>query len=343
MANKIRNVMGLAIGTVALIGLALPVAAQSLDAVIAGAKKEGAILWYDSLPAEEGNAILKSFQQEYPFITNAMYLEVPGSAKTARVNQESRAGGPTGDVVINSAFSVQADAQNGFLHEVDWKALGIAVSPELTPDKYMIAATTSTYGILYNTNKVKAEDAPKTWEQVVDPKWKKRIGTWSRAVGFLSFDEGWGEAKTTQYVRQFAALEPQLFRSTYTAAQSVGAGEVDLALTIYHTAVPTMEKGAPVAFSMVEPVPLSLLYGTLLKYGKNPNAGKLFLKWLASNSGALAYEKVAKRGNYLVPETATAKMLAGKKLAFDTAQQEIAKAERYGKLEGEYGRILTGR
>jgi iron(III) transport system substrate-binding protein len=261
----------------------------------------------------------------------------------ARLSQESRAGGPTADVSINNAAAAQEHISQGFVNEIDWKALGVPVSADLTPDKYMIAATTSTYVLVYNASKLKEADVPKTYEELVDPKWKKRIGTWSRAITFVTFDAVWGQQKTTEYVRQFAKLEPQLFRSTYTIAQSVGAGEIDLGYTIYHTALPSLEKGAPIKFQFIEPVPLSMLYATSLKYGKNPNAAKLFLKWLGTTNGALAYEKVAQRGNYLIPETATAKMLAGKKLAFDTAQQEIEKAERYNKMETDFGKILSGR
>ena len=326
-----------------LTGSIAPAGAATLDEVIAGAKKEGAILWYDSLPAEQGNAILQAFQKEYPFITKIEYLEVPGSAKMARIAQESRAGGPTADVSINNAAAAQEHIGQGFVTEIDWKALQVPVSADLTPDKYMIAATTSTYVLVYNTNKVKESEVPKNYEEMIDPKWKKRIGTWSRAITFVTFDSVWGQEKTTEYVRSFAKLEPQLFRSTYTIAQAVGAGEIDLGYTIYHTALPTLEKGAPIKFVFLEPVPLSMLYATALKHGKNPNAAKLFLKWLGTTNGALAYEKQAQRGNYLVPETATAKMLKGKKLAFDTAQQEIEKAARYNKMEGDFNKILSGR
>jgi iron(III) transport system substrate-binding protein len=234
-------------------------------------------------------------------------------------------------------------ASSGFLHKVDWKALGVEMSKERTPNEYLIAITTPLFGILYNTNKVKDDEAPKTYDELVDAKWQGRVGTWSRAIGFVILAADMGEEKTTALVQKFSALKPKLFRSTYAAAQSVGAGEVDLIYGIHHTALPTVAKGAPVKWRFLEPVPVGPLYGVLLKHGKNPNAGKLLLAWLGSKEGALAYEKVAKRGNPFIPETETSKMLKGKKISSFDVETEVAKAKWYNDLEAKFGRMLQGR
>ena len=320
-----------------------PTAAQTLDEVKAAAAKEGKLVWYDSLPRAEGDAILAEFQKAFPFIKTAEYLEVPGAAKTAKITQESRAGGPTADVTLDGPASGMRHAEAGFLHKVDWKALGVEMSKERTPNEYLIAITTPLFGILYNTNKVKDDEAPKTYEELVDAKWSGRVGTWSRAIGFVILAADLGEAKTTELVQKFSALKPKLYRSTYAAAQSVGAGEVDIIYGIYHTAIPTIEKGAPVKWKFLEPVPVGPLYGVLLKYGKNPNAGKLLLAWLGSKEGSLAYEKVAKRGNPFIPETETSKMLKGKKISLFDAEEEVKKADWYNDLEAKFGRMLQGR
>ena len=334
-----RSVLGLFAAT-AFGGVA---AAQSLDEVKAGAAKEGKVVWYDSLPRAEGDAILAAFQKAFPFVKTVEYLEVPGAAKTARITQESRAGGPTADVTLDGAASGMRHAASGFLAPVDWKALGIQPDKNRTPNEYLIAITAPLFGILYNTDKVKEADAPKTFEELVDPKWSGRVGTWARGISFVLLAADWGEAKTVDYVTKFAALKPKLFRSTYAAAQSVGAGEVDIIYGIHHTALPTIAKGAPVKWRFLEPVPVSALYGVLLKHGRNPNAGKLLLAWLGSKEGSLAYEKVAKRGNPFIPETETSKLLAGKKLSMFDVKTEVEKAQWYNDLEARFGKMLAGR
>jgi iron(III) transport system substrate-binding protein len=317
--------------------------ADSLEQVIAAAKKEGAIVWNDSLLREDGEQILKAFQKDYPFVTKIEYQEVPSAQKTARIMQELQVGGPTADVIINSASAQQIYIDGGYAVKVDWKGMEVPVSPVNTPNDYLVLVTTASYGILYNTTKVSDAEAPRTWEALADPKWKKRSGTWAKANVFTNLLPTWGEEKTRSYVRKYAALQPRLFSSTYTLAQAVGSGEIDIALGIYHTAQPTIEKGAPVKWVYLDPTPIAPLYALILKYGKNPNTAKLLLKWLGSKSGALAYEEASQRGNHLVPETKTAQLLKGKALAHITAQQDEKTLGQYNKLETEFGRTLTGR
>jgi iron(III) transport system substrate-binding protein len=316
--------------------------AETLDQVKAGAAKEGKVVWYDSLPRTEGDAILKEFQKAYPFIKTVEYLEVPGAAKTARITQESRAGGPTADVTLDGPAADMRFQAEGFVEALDWKALGVEMSPERTPNQYIIAITGVLFGMLYNTNNVKEADAPKTFDELADAKWAGHAGTWSRAIGLVILNAAWGQEKADAYVKKFAALKPRLYRSTYAAAQSVGAGETNVAFTIYHTSLPTIEQGAPAKWKFLEPVPVSALYGVLLKNGRNPNAGKLLLKWLGSEEGALVYEKVSKRGNPFIKATETAKMLAGKKISMFDAEAEVQKAKWYNETEATYGKWLQG-
>ena len=340
-----RGFLGLGLLMASAMTVAVPeyaAAADKLDDIIAAAKKEGHVVWYDSLPRNQGEAILAEFHKAYPFI-KADYLEVPGAEKVARITQESMAGGPTADVTLDGAAAAMRQQEQGFLLPVDWKGLGIDLSPQRTPNEYLIAITAPLFGVLYNTNKVKPNDVPKTYAELVDPKWQGRIGTWARANGFATMLAAWGEDKTTDYVKKLAALHPRLYRSTYSIAESIGAGEIDLAFTIYHTAVPTMEKGAPVKWQWLEPIPVTPLYGYLLKEGRNHAAGKLLLMWLGSAKGAIVYEQVSSRGNPFVPETKTAKMLAGKKISMFDAQTEVKKADWVNKLETKFGHILQGR
>jgi iron(III) transport system substrate-binding protein len=339
-ARPIALVAGIALAAIAL----TPATgfAETLDQIKAAAAKEGKVVWYDSLPRAQGDAILKEFQKAYPFIKTAEYLEVPGAAKTARITQESRAGGPTADVTLDGPAADMRFQSEGFVEAVDWKALGVEMTPERTPNQYLIAIAAPIYGILYNTNKVKDAEAPKSYEEMADPKWAGRFGTWARAIAFVILSADWGEQKSDAYVKKLEALKPKLYRSTYAAAQSVGAGEVDLAYTIYHTAVPTIEQGAPVKFHFLEPVPVSALYGVLLKHGRNPNAGKLLLKWLGSDEGAIVYEKVSKRGNPFIKTTETAKLLAGKKISMFDPETEVKKSKWYNEKESAYGKWLQG-
>jgi iron(III) transport system substrate-binding protein len=341
-----RSVMkGLAAaGGLALIGSSTARSAETLDAAIEGAKKEGGLVWYEAFSREEGEIILKAFQSRYPFVRKFDYTEVPASQKQARFVQESLAGGPTTDIFLSSSAGLQEFVNQKLLLEADWKGLGVDVNDVRTPNAFLHHYTTAAYVGLYNSARISEAEAPKTWDDLIQPKWRGRVGTWSRPPGFVVLSSAWGQDKVRDYVRKLAALQPRLYAGTYPLAQAVGAGEVDLGVVgSYDATMRILQKGAPLKMIYLDPMPLSLLYGSIARYGKNPNTAKLFVMWMGSAEGALAFEKVTFRGNHLVPETNTAKIVAGRNLTFFKPGEEVARAAELNKFENELATILQRR
>ncbi len=314
--------------------------AETLDSVRAAAAKEGKILWYDTITQEQGEKVLKQFQAAFPEIKDAKYVEVTSGNRVARVTQESRAGGPTTDVDFENAATTAGYYKDGFVLDVDWKGLGIQGLPQMTPTSYMVAVTAAFRGTLYNTGHVKEADAPKTYDDLIDPKWTGKIALWSRAAAFTGLWATWGEDKLVNYVKSLAKLKPRLYDSNFTIAQAVGSGEADVSYTDYHTTIPTVQKGAPVKWVTLDPVPVDPLYGYVLKYGANHNAGKLFLEWLTTPDGAKAYEAQAGRGNPFVQGSETQKLLSGHTLSSVDVNTMLQQADHFNQLEKQFADIL---
>jgi ABC-type Fe3+ transport system substrate-binding protein len=104
-----------------------------------------------------------------------------------------------------------------------------------------------------------------------------------------------------------------------------------------------MQKGAPVKYVVLDPTPLSLTYGGIVKYGRNPNTAKLFLSWLNTTEGALIFEKITERGNHLVAGTKSAELIKGRKLSFIPAAEEVSRASQLNAMEIEFARALQRR
>jgi iron(III) transport system substrate-binding protein len=326
-------------------GLATPNLADAAtrEATIAAAKGESGLVWYDHYDHAAAEGIFAAFRHAYPFVKQAEFVDVPSAQKTAKIVQESMAGGPTSDVLLMDASTLEALFKRAMLLETDWAALGVATSPVMTPTPYMILTTTATYVVLYNTDRVKGADVPQSWDDAVDPKWKGHTGHWMRAAFFVSLVPALGEAKARDLLRRLVALQPRLFDGLFPLSQAVGSGEISLAITAYDSAVRVMEKGAPVKMAGFDPMPLALICGGILKYGKNPNTARLFLSWLATPEGAITFEKMTKRGNFFVAGTETAKLMKDRKLSYFTADQSIAQAKHLNALEAEFSRELAGR
>ena len=203
------------------------------EEVIEGAKSESGLIWYDHYDADAARSILTNFQRAYPFVKKVEFVDVPSAQKTAKVVQESMAGGPTADVLLHGASVTQSLYQRGFLLESDWAALGVATSPVLTPSAYMIVATTAPYAALCNTNLVKGADIPQTWNDMADARWKGRTGHWMRAAFFVDIIPAIGESASRDLVKRLAALRPRMFDGQFPLAEAVGSGEIALAITAY--------------------------------------------------------------------------------------------------------------
>jgi iron(III) transport system substrate-binding protein len=320
LCDRRRFLRGLAAAAVASLAAPRSAGAASREAAIEAAKAEGGLVWYDHYDRAAAEGIFAGFQRAYPFVKKAEFVDVPSAQKTAKIVQESMAGGPT----------------------TDWAALGVATSPVVTPTPYMTVATTAPYVVLYNTDLVQAADVPQTWNDVFDPKWKGRTGHWMRAAFFVDMLPAIGEDGARDLVNRLAKLAPRLFDGQFPLAEAVGSGEIFLAVTAYDSCVRMVEKGAPVKFVVLDPTPLPLITGSILKYGRNPNTARLFLAWLATADGAITFESMTKRGNYFVAGTQTAKLLAGRKLSFLSAEQSIAQAKTLNALETEFSRRLAG-
>jgi iron(III) transport system substrate-binding protein len=316
---------------------------KALAQVKEAAFKEGTFLWYDSIPTDEMKPVIDAFQKTYPQI-KLQYLEVAAAARAARIMQESRAGGPTTDFVTTNARQIMTLAETGFVRAIDWKALGIPLEPQQVPNEYMMMTHASAYIFLHNTNKVSEAEAPKTLEDLTNPKWKGRMGAWVNLSGFLGLVPAWGEEKTTEFVKKMAANQPRLYTSPWSLADAAGAGEKDLAVfTPFNAALPTIKKSAPVKLNVLEPVAVSVLYGYLPKQGRNPNASLLFLTWLASTEGAVILEESTGRGNPYVKGTDMQKLLAGKTLSSGDLNYEVKNSDRLVELNKIYSQMFEGR
>ena len=318
-------------------------AGPAREDVIAAAKSESGLIWYDHYDAGAAQSILANFQRSFPFVKKVEFVDVPSAQKTAKIVQESMAGGPTADVLLHGAAVTQSLHERGFLLETDWAALGVQTGPALTPTAYMIMATAAPYAALCNTNLVKDADLPHSWDDMADPKWKGRTGHWMRAAFFVDIIPAIGENASRGLVRRLADLQPRLFDGQFPLAEAVGSGEIALAITAYDAAARMVEKSAPVKLLVIDPTPIPLIMGSVLKYGKNPNTARLFLAWLGRPEGAIMFEKFTKRGNYFVEGTHIAKVLKGRKVSYYTAAQSIAQADKLNALETEFSRTLSGR
>lgn len=146
----------------------------------------------------------------------------------------------------------------------------------------------------YNTNAVKKEDLPKTWDDLVtNPRWHNaKIGLGNRPNLWLLQLWGMnGEAWAKDYARKILfTVKPQLRKEGMNALIGlVIAGEFDMAIpsAAYRTGQ-MVQKGAPVAWHCPEPVPMAISEMTMIRGSDRRNSALMFINWFLSKEGQVA-------------------------------------------------------
>ncbi|MBP6019348.1 MAG: extracellular solute-binding protein [Burkholderiaceae bacterium] len=288
--------------------------AEVMSRLAKGAVANGnQITWYESSPEDQIGKVLAGFSKEYPEVKVRYVRLVGGNELASRVIQEEQAAGKSADVLTGGADHLWQLNSRGLLK--DLSAENLDLSEQLLPASYAVPTTASVFVQIWNTKKIKDADVPKSWDELLDPKWTGKIGNWVRAAVFSQLSSVWGEEKAETELRKLVALKPYLFKSTFPLAQGVASGEVDVAIGFYHSLQPVLKAGAPINFSLLNPTPMYTISSGIPKSTVNPDAAMLLAMWLMTPNGAKIYEDATSRGNHLVASTDMHKMLQGVQLA----------------------------
>ena len=207
---------------------ALPAGAQeTTPAMVAAAEKEGKVVWYTAVDVKVAEGVAKAFKAQYPKIE--VDVERSGSERVLqRINQEYQSNIKNVDVVNSSDAS----------HFLSWKQQGW-LAKHTPPDAAKFAAQyrdpEGTYFtwratldcMAYNTNLVKEADAPKSYAELLDPKWKGKLvkahpsysGTSLTGTYALTKVLGW------DYFEKLSKTGIQQLQSTTAPPKTIASGE----------------------------------------------------------------------------------------------------------------------
>lgn len=249
--------------------------------IVKAAEKEGEVRWTSAFKDDEAAPFVQAFNREYPNI-KAIHEREHGAESQERLVRELASGAVVNDVVqihwdyINDLIAMDALER---VNWADWKVL-----PQLVSEgNRMVTVASFPYSIGFNTNLVKKEEAPRTWEDLLDPKWKGKFAVDTRPSAFFCLVSTWGPQKVLDYVKKLGQNNPIFVRGQTELASLMSAGQYMMSATaLLQGLVYVAQKGAPVAWNIPNPVPINFVDFSVLKKSRHPNAGKVFLAWLGS-------------------------------------------------------------
>lgn len=282
--------------------LAAPLRAQVDPTLVAAATKEGEVVWYSTLIVNQiVRPMVEAFEAKYPGI-KVKYSRAASSDVALKIRNEARARRLQADIFDGSNTVFLLEDANLV---AEYRPRAAANYPEAfrDPKGQWTAANLFYWTAAYNTNLVTEADAPKTYDDLLNPRWKGKIAwTYDLTPGgppgfirnILSIK---GQDAGMAWLKQFAAQQPvSIPAAQRVVLDKVISGEYPLAVMIlnYH-AVISARQGAPVKWIKMEPLIELLSLVSIVKDAPHPNAARLLVEFILSEEG----QKIMAANDYL--------------------------------------------
>ncbi|MBI4491008.1 MAG: extracellular solute-binding protein [Deltaproteobacteria bacterium] len=258
--------------------------------IIERAKKEGEVIWYGGGSGEIDEAINRGFMKKYPFI-QAKKFRIQSQKLLVRFEAESRAGKHIADIVRTTDWYIDIFKKKGLLMKYESSERKFYAEDLKDPDGYYTALYIFLHVMAYNTKLISKEEVPRSYDDLLDPKWKGKLGLEDAAyVWLVNLLKLKGEKQGLEFMKRLARQDVSLRSGSTLLGNLVAAGEIPLAIDLYAYQVERAKKnGAPIDWVAVEPAIVHTVLGGINKNAPHPNAAKLFMDYLLSEDGQKIY------------------------------------------------------
>ena len=301
--------------------------------LVKAARQEGSVSLYTSIPERDMAVLAAEFEKRYGVkvqVWRASTLKI-----VQRMLAETQASRWNFDAVDISSPEMEILYRENLLQEVRSELHQDVISETLMAHRGWAPQFLSVFVQAYNTNAVKKQALPKSYNDLTDPRWKGMLGVEANdQEWYCGLVRHMGEEKATKLFRQIVDTNGWSVRSGHSLLNNlVASGEVPLALTVYsYMAEQAKQKGAPVEWFAIEPL-IGRSNGIgVSRRPPHPNAALLFYEFMIGEAQPLMVKM-----NYLSPL---------RKLAFDMKGAKVhfinpaAPREELEKCEAAFGELL---
>jgi iron(III) transport system substrate-binding protein len=273
-ALGISHAQGTATLTATLSALKGP---ERLQRLVEGAKKEGLVSIYTSMPVDDITALTSAFEQKYG-VKSKVWRS--GSEKILqRGLLEAKASRYEVDVFETNGPELEVLSREKILQQSNAPGLVDLIPQAIPPHREWIATRLNIFTCAYNTKLVRKEDLPKTYADLLDPKWKGKLAVEAEDSDWLAETVlKMGEEKGIALFKEIAKRNGVSVRKGHTLlANLVASGEVPLGLTLYNYKIEQMKNsGAPVDWFSLDPTVARPNGNGVARNAPHPHAALLF-------------------------------------------------------------------
>ena len=262
--------------------------ADRSDRILAGAKKEGVVSVYTSETVDDLAALTAAFQNKYGVRLNVWR----GSAENIlqRTVVEARGGRFDVDAIETGATTMESLQREQLLQPVNVPAFADLKPEAIRPHHEWTGTRYNVFVAAYNTGAVNKADLPKSYEDLVQPRWKGKLGIEAESSDwFGALIAALGEERGLALFRKIVATNGMSARKGHTLlANLVIPGEVPLAITTYLYKVAQLKsRGAPLDWLGITPVVARFEGAGVARRAPHPYAAMLYLDFMLTDAQAI--------------------------------------------------------
>ena len=265
--------------------LALSQDGDRLQRLVEGAKKEGVLTMYAAMPADDAAVLVDAFVKKYGVKVNVWRSSSENII--SRIVTEARGRRFEVDIVQNNAPAMEPLHREKLLQQVNSPTHRDLMVQAIPAHREWVGLYSLIFVQLHNTNRVKKEELPKTYQDLLDPKWKGRLGIEADDQPWFAYVlQELGQEKGTRLFKDIVQSNGMSVRKGHTLlANLVASGEVPLSLTVYsYKAVQLKRAGAPVDWFVISPAIAQFTSIALARNAPHPHAAMLFYDFLLSDA-----------------------------------------------------------
>lgn len=302
-----------------------------------GAKKEGPLALYTSAQSDDMGALVAGFEKKYGLKTTTWRA---GSEKVLqRAVTEARGNRHTVDIIETNGPELESMSREKVLAAVKSPYLAQLIPQALRPHGEWVGTRLNVFVQAWNTKLVKKEELPKTWEDLLHPRWKGRLGIEAEDQDWLAgICAELGEAKGLKLFKDIVAANGISVRKGHTLlTQLVVSGEIPFALTVYNYKPEQLKaKGAPIDWFTIG-TPIARANGVgVARAAPNPHAAVLFYDYELSEEG----QKILAGRDFVPTSTKVDNPFAKGGLRFVDSGKMLDEGDKWTKL---YAELFAGK
>jgi len=260
-------------------------AAPPDGAWIARAKKEGAVTLYTSMQLVDSRPLTEAFEKKYGI--KVSLWRASGEKVAERAITEARGARFDVDVIETDGAQVEIAYREKLLAPLKVPSVADVPAEILPAHGYYAPTRLTLYVMSYNTNLVAPGEVPKSYADLLRPRWAGKLALENDDVPwFASVVKAMGESQGVAYYRRLAGQKPSMRKGHTLMAEMVAAGEIEIAIDTHVQGIARLkEKGAPIEWKPLQPA-----FGQPSSVGvaaraPHPDAARLLAEFILSREG----------------------------------------------------------